>query len=172
MKRREAIAPLVLTDNSPALIKSVCETFNNCSISVYINWTFDILIKKSENQSTKSCMKTCLILCQSHFFKNIVRKCDEIISGEKNCEVKQLFLFCFTLLQNSSFLEEFNEIFRSFFIIFNQESIDAELKDMIDFIKKLIKIRNIDLLENFHFENVNYKKKNQLNPRRSQLQLS
>ena len=124
LKKREAVAPIIVTDNSAALIKSVCETFNHCSITNYINWTFDILINKNENDSIKSCMKTYLILCQSHFFKNIVKKCDDITNGEKNFDIKKLFLFCFTLLQNSRLMEEFNEIFRSYYFIFNQEFMD------------------------------------------------
>ena len=127
-----------MTDNSAALIKSVCETFNHCSITIYINWTYDVLIKKSEKDSIKSCMKTYLILCQSHFFKNIVKKCDDIISGAENLEIKKLFLFCFTLLQNSSLIEEFNEIFRSYYLIFNQEFMDEELRNVLVIIKNLI----------------------------------
>ena len=129
LKKKEAVASIVVTDNSAALIKSVCETFNHCSITIYINWTYDVLIKKSEKDSIKSCMKTYLILCQSHFFKILLKNAMILKVEPRIWKSRNNFFFGFTLLQNSNLIEEFNEIFRSYYLIFNKEFMDEELRN-------------------------------------------
>ena len=39
------IAPIIVTDNSWALIGAVMKAFNSCDTSKYINWCYDILIE-------------------------------------------------------------------------------------------------------------------------------
>ena len=48
-KKKFACAPIMVMDNSWTLINSIMEIFNNCKVSQYINWSFEILIKKQDN---------------------------------------------------------------------------------------------------------------------------
>ena len=67
------------------------------------------------------------------------------------------FFFGFTLLQNSNLIEELNEKI-SFILSDIQQRVYGRRIEKFVMIKNLIKKRNIDLIENFDFENVNYKK--------------
>ena len=153
--KRFIVPPLIVTDFSWALITAILEAFNNCSVINYLNWTFDVILKYSENIKLNQLMKTRIIICQTHIFKAVVQKTNVIIEkrriSEKNYDdkntIKKLFLFCFTILQNSTHLDEFNEALRDIFRIFCLENNTDETSFCIKRIEEQILKRNFNLFK-------------------------
>jgi hypothetical protein len=82
------IAPIIVTDFSWASINAILDAFNRCNIEQYINWTYDILIKK--NGVLKDAMVTIVYLCSTHILKLIVQKTKQVKFGaeQKNNRLK------------------------------------------------------------------------------------
>ena len=76
-------SPIIVTDFSWALINSVLDTFNNCSITQYLNWTYDVLIKQSGIANLNHLMKTKIILCSTHMLKLFIKKLKLIKTSKK-----------------------------------------------------------------------------------------
>ena len=133
-KKKYIIAPILVTDFSFALINSIHQAFNGCSLLQYINWTYDYLTKN--NETVKDLVLVRTYLCSVHFIKNISKKAKTITGNLKNGKnISKTFLFAFSLLQNSSSLIEFEENLKNIFHIFNQRT-ETEI-----FLKALTKIR-------------------------------
>ena len=153
--KRFIIPPIVVTDFSWALIISVLEAFNNCSVVNYINWAFDVLFKYSENNQLNQLMKTRIIICQTHIFKAVVQKTNICIDkkrlSEKNYDkqnkIKKLFLFSFTILQNSTSINEFNEVLKDLYKIFCLKNYSEEINSCVTKIQQLVMKRNFDLFK-------------------------
>ena len=94
-------------------------------------------------------MPTRLFLCHTHFFKNVVRKADQILKDKKmkNGLIKSLFLFCFTLLQNSETLQDFTHNLELCYKIFcsNHGCINY-----IEAVNNLVNKRNLNILCDIH----------------------
>ena len=154
-KRRFVVPPIVVTDFSWALIIAVLEAFNNCSVISYLQWTYDVLVKYSENQQLNQLMKTRIIICQTHIFKAVVEKTNSYIenrrsidkSYDKNNKIKKFFLFCFTVLQNSTCLNEFNEFIQDIYQIFCKEFSTKKTIICVEKIKMHILKRNFDIFK-------------------------
>jgi hypothetical protein len=104
------VAPIIVTDFSWGLINAIMETFNNCTVTIYINWCFEIIFKKSECIILASIMKSIFQLCSVHFLKLIITKARKIKPFKDEGKDKNLqndFIFAFTLLQNSMNIDEF-----------------------------------------------------------------
>ena len=161
--KRFIVPPIVVTDFSWALITAVLEAFNNCSVVNYLNWTFDVIFKYSENIKLNRLMKTRIIICQTHIFKAVVKKTNFLIEKRRSSEkdydkqnmIKKLFLFCFTILQNSTSLEEFNDALRDIFEIFCSENFTDETHISIKRIEENILKRNFNLLKIIDVELLN-----------------
>ena len=153
--KRFILPPIVVTDFSWALITAVLEAFNNCSVINYLNWTFDVILKYSENNQLNQIMKTRIIICQTHIFKAVVHKTNIFIEQRRSKElnydkynqIKKLFLFCFTILQNSICLDDFNIALHDIFNIFCREYSTNETNNCIKRIEDLIFKRNFDLFK-------------------------
>ena len=59
-------------------------------------------------------MKTRMVLCSIHFFKNIIKKVKNLIKiikyPQDSSDIKNIFLFSFTLLLNSLSIKQFENI--------------------------------------------------------------
>jgi len=58
-------------------------------------------------------IKTRIVLCSVHFFKNVVKKTKLTLKNSKNkkkLEIQKIFLFALTLLLNSVSIKEFEII--------------------------------------------------------------
>ena len=106
------------------------ESFNGVTILNYINWSFN-LIQKPKNDEIYSqmsnFMKTRVLLCHTHFFKNIVIKTNEILRLKESVneedlatrrEIKQIFQLGIAILQKSTSMSYFDRFLKNLFIIF------------------------------------------------------
>lgn len=137
LNRSEFIfSPIIVTDFSWALIKSIMDIFNNCSITNYLTWTYDLLVKNKSNV----CINTILILCSTHFLKLIIRKTKTIKTTDN---VRKTFLFSFTLLQNSQTIEQFNLYLMNIFYLFNQRYNNIKIQSCFELLKNEVYFRKI-----------------------------
>lgn len=163
------VAPFIVVDESYALINSIMSIFNGCDILAYINWTWKILNGKimkyflqdylnfrslilgdSSNMNLHCAMSTRLFICHTHLFKNMIRKCDKLLKKRKeknSLNIKSLFQYCFTLLQNSTSLDEFTSHLELCFKIFCSKNC---AKISIEKVNNMINKRNIKLIADIH----------------------
>ena len=166
------IAPLIVVDFSWPLINSVLEIFNNSSTINYINWAFDIIHLFPENKKLNNYMNVRLILCHTHLFAGIVKDANNLLNvrSEKkknedktnqkvNPNIKRLFLFCFTLLQNSISVNEFDEFLNHTFNIFCVKYETLKINNSIQAVEKKIIERNIDIFKMHNFDSINHQKR-------------
>lgn len=85
-KSKFIYAPIIVTDFSWALINSVLDIFNNCSISKYLFLTYDVLVKNKKDIN----INTILVLCSTHFLKLIIKRSKNFRASEN---VKKLLFF-------------------------------------------------------------------------------
>lgn len=150
---------VIVTDFSWANINSILRTFHNCDIIQYLKMCY----KKSvlgENTYDKV-LKTKLYLCSTHFLKNVIDDFEKKYSKKKlQTVVKTCFIFCFTLLQNSTTITAFNDIFLHFFNIFNQPKFNQSLLNSLSKIEFEIKTRNVNWLKSsFQYKKRSYLEK-------------
>lgn len=132
----------IVVDFSWALINSILDAFNCCTIRQYLEWSYEIVIlKKSKENAILDClMNTKVYLCSTHFLKLIVSKVEKIKAKR---EVKQKFILGFSLLQNSTHLTEFENHLVDIYYLFNQQvCFYLEGKKMK--ISNLVKFFNLD----------------------------
>jgi hypothetical protein len=158
------VAPIIVTDFSWGLINAIMETFNNCTVTIYINWCFEIIFKKSECIILASIMKSIFQLCSVHFLKLIITKARKIKPFKDEGKDKKLqndFIFAFTLLQNSINIDEFSEYFKHIFNIFNLKFITFEHNESCNKMKQQLLDRNLTIIkynESFDGSNNNQNK--------------
>jgi len=100
------VPPVIVVDFSYAMINSVLKAYNNCSLQKYLEWTYEILVMNNNHTSILGIMNTRVNLCATHFLKNIIDKAKFIKDNKINI-VYKTFIYSFTLLQNSTSLNEF-----------------------------------------------------------------
>ena len=146
------VAPIVVTDESWAIINAVCNIFNNTSIQSYIKWTYQVLIEFEDNIHIRTVMNTKLFLCHVHFLHNAIKKIRHL-NLEK--ESQDIFIYGFIALQNCQDILSFKSIYKSLFVLFNIENCDA---DIIEQNKQNIK-NSPAFIVNFNEEEHENKKK-------------
>ena len=122
-KNKYAIAPLVVTDMGWALINALHQSFNNCTITQYLKWTFDLVTLKNRTTDLHAMMRIRTYICSTHFLKIIIKHAKlELKNFKKDASenVLRTFIFSFSILQNSVGFEEFEENFKDIYQIFNQ----------------------------------------------------
>ncbi|CAF0939510.1 unnamed protein product [Brachionus calyciflorus] len=117
----------IVVDFSWAFINSILESFNNCTIRNYLDWSYELIVlrKQKEESFFNSFMKIKVYLCSTHFIKLICSKVDKL---KVNQIKKRIFLLGFGLLQNSTSPAEFECNLLDIFNIFNQEYETEPLK--------------------------------------------
>ena len=130
---------VIVTDQSWALINSVMHSFNNCKIQNYLDWCFIMLLNKDQNL-----MKVRLLLCSVHFLKNVIKK-----SKSVSCQdhVRKMFINFFTLLQNSTNLDQFNFYLGHLFNVFNNKIADGSVFHSLQVLSNELKTRNLNTYE-------------------------
>ena len=150
---------IIVTDFSWANIHAILRTFNNCHIVQYLKMCYKkvVLLESSYDQV----LKTKLYLCSTHFLKNVIDDFDKNYSKKKLQQiVKTNFIFCFTLLQNSTSISAFNDILLNFYNIFNQPKFNQSLMNSLAKIQFKIKTRNVNWLKSaFQFKDRCYVEK-------------
>ena len=130
--------PVVVTDFSWALMNAVLLIFNSCNILKYLEWCYDYICCQGIYSSN---IKTILIHCSCHTLKNVVRK-----SKKVNCEVniRRAFIFCFSLLQNSLTIKQFEAYLINIYNMFYQRFETKSFIYSFTFLKSEIMNRQIN----------------------------
>jgi hypothetical protein len=104
--QKQPFASIMVTDPSFALINSVHDVFNNCSLINYLDWTYEIFV---ENINLGISMPVKTILCSVHFLKLMAKKAKKMIKPKEadQFSLGEAFTLAFTILQHSFKFEEF-----------------------------------------------------------------
>jgi hypothetical protein len=130
----DLIPPFIVTDFSYALINAVMITFNMTTIGHYLEWCFKYQIEGKSD--LKNCMKTRLYLCSTHILKLIIKKTKKIQISEN---VKEFFIRCFGLLQNSTTLNQFDFVIFNMINIFYNPYYEESLSVSLNFLREKLK---------------------------------
>lgn len=151
-----AIAPIIVSDFSWAIINSVCEIFNRCDSAKYINWTYEVLIKHKKTEfadKLNGLMITRPIICSTHLLKNVVDKCNKITSSK---DLKNALIFSFSLLQECNTIEQIDFYLENIYIIFNSPFFDESVDRSIKIVKTELQNRRLNKINvNFYLTNEN-----------------
>ena len=151
------IAPVVVVDFSRALINSVLSIFNNCSLDDYLKWSFDFIVRK--NVHIFGVMRTKIFLCAAHIIKNVVKDYTKVektnrFSKRIKFNIKITFLHCFSLLQNSLSITEFNIHLKHTYLIFNSKKLTFFTQQSIRRMNRVCKEKMYHFEKNvFNLEN-------------------
>ena len=174
-KKTFRVAPIICTDFSFALLNAACNVFNNCTLEFYLKWCFEILFRKAKSISIGSCMQVIFHLCGAHFLKMVVKKVKKIKkynedsndktlvpkNTRRNKNLQNLFIFSFSLLQNSIQLDDFINNFILLHHIFNEKYYSKKVSDSFSAISKQLLDRgyeNISIKKEPEENEPNYKK--------------
>lgn len=135
-----------MTDFSWALINAENRIFNNCNVQFYLKACFDLLISKNLNREDfKKNIKIICYICSTHFLKIIIKKSKALKVNER---IRIAFIYFFTLVQNSTRIDQVNIYLRTLFILFNSptrtKETETSLKFLIDELKDR-KLKNIEV---------------------------
>jgi len=137
-KGKFAISPIIVTDFSWALINSVLDVFNKCTVMEYLKMCFKILREGDLNLNQSLPVR--IQLCAAHFLKVIVNCLKKL---NVDAQLKSDAIFCFSLLQNASSLHDFERLPINIFNIFNQKQLNDSCIATIAFIRNELKSRSI-----------------------------
>ncbi|CAF0900466.1 unnamed protein product [Brachionus calyciflorus] len=143
---------VIVTDFSWASINALLRTFLNCDIIQYLKMSFEKAIKF--NNSYDKILKTKIYLCSTHFLKNVIDDFDTRTKRMKiSKKVRHCFIICFTLLQNSKTINEFNDNLWHFYTIFSEKYLSD--KCMVSLLKMEINIniRNVSWIKDLFQDN-------------------
>ena len=148
---------IIVTDQSLALINSSLEIFNQVNINQYLNWCFEITIGFHElPEKCKDLLiqnRTAHYICAAHFLKNLIKKVKLV--NYKNVDnkylerAKKMTIFCFTLLQNSTNIKQFEDLLINIFNILNNKFYSSRVKYSLFMIRDQLKYRELNKLKNF-----------------------
>jgi hypothetical protein len=143
-------APVIVTDFSWPLINSVLDVFNHMSMMQYLEVAFEIIINRKKEMLFQ--IHTIIHLCSIHYLKSFIRNSKKIIHKDKNNEVlvKKTLIFCFTLLQNSTSIDEIEFLLQHIYNMFNISKKNQTFLHSICLIENRIKNRNLD--QDFSYE--------------------
>lgn len=138
---------IIVSDFSWANIKAILRTFLNCDVVQYLKICYQRSVMLDD--SYDKVLKTKIYLCSTHFLKNVIDDMGDKKNSRKKlgAKVKTCFIFCFTLLQNSSTIAQFNDILTHFNNIFTQPKVNDSLIKSLIKIQFEIKTRNVNWLK-------------------------
>ena len=139
------IAPIIVVDFSWAMINSINNSFNNCSTLQYLHWTFDVLINKNTCPDFLKIMNTRVYICAVHFLKTIIKKVKKYKDDKKNILFK-MFVYAFTLIQNSIKVDQMIAYLKNVHNIFCNRFLDQTVIYSISIIRDELKVRGLNQL--------------------------
>ena len=137
---KQNLPKIVVTDQSMALTNALHEAFNGFSFSSYLTWCYDVLFTLPMNNSLWQSTRVLHVYCASHLIANVVKKTNKTKHVDS---VKQLFIFAFTLLQNSSTCGEFMDSLKAIYHLFTKKSDCRETKESLVFIQRSLGSRSL-----------------------------
>jgi len=155
-KKFYAVAPIIVVDHSWAMIQSVLKSMNNVTALQYLNWCYAYIVQKENNK--KFIFITTVYICSTHMLKIILKHVKKF-SKQIPVKVCEALKFCFTLLQNSKTIEQFDIYLEHIYILFNSKYISSVVKYSTDYLRNELLNRETEI--NFDFyANENLKKYN------------
>lgn len=91
------IAPIIVVDFSWPFINSILEVFSSCTIELYLETMFKLIVEKEKELPFLKVIKTRVYLCSTHFLKMIVTKERKI---ESNNRITKIFILSFCKIQS------------------------------------------------------------------------
>jgi hypothetical protein len=143
-KRFKFTSPQIyVTDQSWASISAILEIFGNTNVPKYLATAFEIIFKNKCIEEAEACI---IILDKIHLLKNFIKHSKKISHPHKENEirVKKCLAFCFTLLQNTEYIKEFEYILRNIFMIFNIKRQTKQFLDSLYIIQNAISNRGLN----------------------------
>jgi hypothetical protein len=107
---------VIVVDFSWALLNSILDVFCNQKIGMYLLYCFQRLVV---NANTKELI-TIPYICSTHFLRMMFRRAKSLNNCDNN--MVNIFIYVFTLLQNSRSLNEFSEFLCLAFKIFKTKT--------------------------------------------------
>ena len=133
------IPPVTVVDFSWAMINSVMKTFNkDSSVYDFLVETFECLINKKEFDFKR--FSTIVYICAGHFLKAIINNAKKVVDIHSDKMQLKLFIFSFTLIQNSVSIQQVNlfifHVQNIFLTEFRNPSVDRSIQIIGDELKK------------------------------------
>jgi hypothetical protein len=132
---------LIVTDHSWALINAVLLSFNQCNLQNYLNWSYIIFVQKIDDLALKRKMKVRIYLCSTHFLKCIIKN-SKLIKIEK--EIRRAFIYFFTLIQNSTALNQIEIYLINIHNIFMSKDFDMSVQYSLQTLASELKNRKLN----------------------------
>ena len=136
------IPDVIVTDMGWALLNACLNVFNDCNLLEYLFECFNLIVNKTE-LSDKINFRP--YICSTHLLKNIIDKTKKIGNLEQN--IKNTFIFCFSLIQNSTNFQYINDLFVHIFFIFNSQKINENMLKSLNIINREIKKRDLETVD-------------------------
>jgi hypothetical protein len=122
-----SLPQIFVTDQSWPLISSLLSVFGNSNISEYLQDSYDLIFNNKKKNKLLDCL---IVLCKIHLLKNFTKhsrkikhQCNDENQAKKDNEmeirVKKFLAFCFSLLQESESIIEFEDILKKTFYVFH-----------------------------------------------------
>ena len=137
---------IFVTDHSDVLINSALSVFNNCTLAQYLQWSYNIILCKKNDDKYFNVMNIIIYICSTHFLNTMRKKAKKIT--KENDQVNKDFLFSFGLIQNSDSLEEIEKYIKHIYNIFNTKYVYDFVIHSLDYIKNEIINRALHKDEN------------------------
>jgi len=138
------VAPVIVTDFSWALMNSIQRVFNSCDMAQYLDYCHTLIYETDKRALVTSAMKTRSYLCSTHFLKLIITKAKKI---EADIVKRKFFILCFSLLQNSSEVGEFNRFLSAIYMVFMFKYESSDVASSFMYLANAIAEREIDIDE-------------------------
>jgi hypothetical protein len=140
------LPPIVVTDFSWALIKSIVKAFDLCEFDKYLNWCYSICVTNDIIQLKKlnDLMPTRIILCSFHFIKSIAQKARKCT---KSVTKRVAFKFFVSLLIHSTSMSEFNVFLREICVVLHETHLTNSCVKSMEILRTALIHRKLTSLE-------------------------
>lgn len=133
---------IIVLDFTWANINAILEAFNKVTIFQYIQWAEELICKG--NYKVNNLMNVKIFLCSTHFLKIIINKVKKAKTSI-DIQISKDFIVCFSLLQNSKLLKQFEDLLVDLLYIFTSKFLNEEIIERLNRVKQKIKDRDSDI---------------------------
>ena len=112
------LPPIIVMDFSFAIINSTLQSLNSCSLTDYLSYCDSLIFNPNETLSKRAHV----YLCSTHFLKSMIKKTKKLSVTER---IKKIFLYSFTLIQNSLTIEAVTNYLINLYNLLNNPTKDS-----------------------------------------------